>query len=135
MLKFFRVGQIVPTGNNQEDEINKQRFVPMSLAQQQYIPNKEPHRLRDELARLQRNKERRELRERQKRNTLDAQVGNPMSPNDMSPDDTIELKKRAPGKGTTNRKCANCGQTGHIRKHYLDTPNICYTIVAYYYGV
>jgi hypothetical protein len=69
-------------------------------------------RLRDELARLNRNKERREARERQsgKRPAVDA-----MSPDMMSPGSPM-VPMPAAGKQATTRKCANCGQAGHIRK-------------------
>jgi hypothetical protein len=69
-------------------------------------------RLRDELARLNRNKERREARERQsgKRPAVDA-----MSPDIMSPGSPM-VPMPAAGKQATTRKCANCGQAGHIRK-------------------
>ena len=67
-----------------------------------------PHSVRKELARLERNKERRHVREKQK--------GIYKAPEGSAADGTP-----APGtpaestpKGTT-RKCANCGQMGHIK--------------------
>jgi hypothetical protein len=67
-------------------------------------------RLLEELARLQLNKERRELRERQAmRGVRGATPKSRQESGDGTP-------KSTSGKATTNRKCANCGQAGHIRK-------------------
>ena len=62
-----------------------------------------------ELSRLQRNQERRKARERQsgKRGAGDA-----MSPDAGSPGSPMVQSQ---GKQATTRKCANCGQAGHIR--------------------
>lgn len=66
-----------------------------------------------ELQRLQRNKERREARERQgKKNSFGGDV---MSPEATTPGSPM-ISTPAPGKTVTTRKCANCGQAGHIRK-------------------
>lgn len=72
-------------------------------------------RLQQELARLQRNRERREARERQsgKRSIMDA-----ASPDVMSPGSPM-VTSTPVGKAATTRKCANCGQSGHIRKSLL----------------
>ncbi|PGH04653.1 hypothetical protein AJ80_08487 [Polytolypa hystricis UAMH7299] len=63
--------------------------------------------LQDELMRLQRNKERRHAREKQKGITSDS-VDSPGAANSPS-------AGPAPAKGGTQRKCANCGQVGHIK--------------------
>lgn len=62
-------------------------------------------RLESEEARLNRNQERRHAREKQKAAAMQQQIhdGNP-----DSPAQSIE-------KGGTTRKCANCGQKGHIK--------------------
>lgn len=66
--------------------------------------------LQEELQRLQRNKERRHAREKQKSISHDvfgmsppaAGAGGPVGPSGK-------------GGGGTQRKCANCGQVGHIK--------------------
>lgn len=61
---------------------------------------------------MQRNKERREARERQgKKNSF----GDGMSPEATTPGSPM-ITTPAPGKTVTTRKCANCGQAGHIRR-------------------
>ena len=69
-------------------------------------------RLEEELARLKKNRERREARERQagKRPALDG-----LSPDAASPGSPM-VPTPSVGKVTTTRRCANCGQAGHIRK-------------------
>lgn len=72
---------------------------------------KEAQRVKKELARLERNKERRHAREKQKgifkaESQLDGVAGSP-APGTPSQADVTP-------KGTT-RKCANCGQAGHIK--------------------
>lgn len=65
-----------------------------------------------ELDRLERNKDRRHAREKQKskQSMAGQQILNPDSPGPSgSPISSIEKPS-----GTT-RKCANCGQTGHIK--------------------
>ncbi|EEQ87616.2 hypothetical protein RJZ56_004323 [Blastomyces dermatitidis] len=61
--------------------------------------------LQFELQRLQRNKERRHARERQKGITSDS----------ASPGATNSPTTTGPKGGGTQRKCANCGQVGHIK--------------------
>ncbi|KAH8596611.1 hypothetical protein B0O99DRAFT_593416 [Bisporella sp. PMI_857] len=78
--------------------------------------------MKKELERLERNKERRLARERAKENkaaravsvTGDGDVGSPSS----TPLPTTEGKN-----GGTTRKCANCGQTGHIKTNKKLCPN------------
>ncbi|TVY50665.1 putative transcription initiation factor TFIID [Lachnellula cervina] len=68
----------------------------------------EAKRIKDELARLERNKERRHAREKQKgiiSNDRPADAGSPAS----TPAKSVEKPQ-----GTT-RKCANCGMAGHIK--------------------
>jgi hypothetical protein len=64
--------------------------------------------LSKELARLQRNKDRRLAREKMKKRRASQQ---PEEPAGGSPAPTQSIEKPA---GTT-RKCANCGQAGHIK--------------------
>jgi hypothetical protein len=75
--------------------------------------------LEDELARLEKNKDRRLAREKAKGITAP-------SPADtaMSPDDAAGGKQQPQG---TQRKCANCGQVGHIKtnKKYSRTCPSC----------
>ncbi|WEW58046.1 hypothetical protein PRK78_003513 [Emydomyces testavorans] len=63
--------------------------------------------IQDELQRLQRNKERRHAREKQKSLIHDNREGSPDTGNSPAP--------AAAPKGVTQRKCANCGQVGHIK--------------------
>ena len=63
--------------------------------------------IEEELARLSRNKGRRVAREKQKGLLAD---GAAMSPDSADTPSTSSAKT-----GGTNRKCANCGMTGHIK--------------------
>ncbi|EEP76176.1 conserved hypothetical protein [Uncinocarpus reesii 1704] len=63
--------------------------------------------IQDELQRLQRNKERRHAREKQKSLMTEPREGSPETANSPAP--------TAAPKGATQRKCANCGQVGHIK--------------------
>ena len=63
-------------------------------------------RLEKELARLERNKERRIARDKQKGIHVEVTNGEPGSPSSATP---------AAKTGGTQRKCANCGQVGHIK--------------------
>lgn len=68
-------------------------------------------RLEAELQRLEKNRERRHQREKyRKRTTIDAgsPSGAAMSPDGEAPAGGKEVK-------ATQRKCANCGQVGHIK--------------------
>jgi hypothetical protein len=67
-----------------------------------------PSRIAEELARLEKNKDRRLARDKQKGIFIeDGTDGTPGSPNSQS----IAATKSA----GTSRKCANCGQVGHIK--------------------
>jgi hypothetical protein len=70
-------------------------------------------RLEEELARLQRNAERREVREKAK----GLHVGSGSTP--ATPGSPTAGPSKVAG---TQRKCANCGQVGHIK-----TNKKCYT--------
>lgn len=74
-------------------------------------------RLEKELARLERNKDRRIARDKQKGLHTDGAADSPISP--ASP-------AAAPGPKTTGtlRKCANCGQIGHIKTNKKYAPFI-----------
>lgn len=76
-------------------------------------------RLERELVRLQRNKERRIARDKQKGLHVDGNAESPISP--ASP-------AAAPVQKGTQRKCANCGQVGHIKtnKKYSHSLTIHY---------
>lgn len=75
--------------------------------------------LLDELARLERNKERRVARERMKGIIPGSPNGDVGSPS-ADGGDTAKARRNL---GGTSRKCANCGQTGHIKtnKKYCST--------------
>jgi hypothetical protein len=66
-----------------------------------------PPSLEDELARLEKNKDRRLAREKAK-----GIIAPSPADTDMPPDDTVGGKPQPQG---TQRKCANCGQVGHIK--------------------
>lgn len=98
-----QVENIVPTGNDEEDQRNKKRLL-------------------IELQRLQRNKERREARERQgKKGSFS--TGDVMSPEATTPGSPMTMMP-VPGKTATTRKCANCGQAGHIRTNKKLCPKL-----------
>jgi transcription initiation factor TFIID subunit 1 len=71
-----------------------------------------------EIARLKRNKERRLAREKQKgrQSTIEPKEENTGSPS-ATPAQTIEKPVG------TARKCANCGQVGHIKTNKKYCPN------------
>ena len=73
------------------------------------------------MARLERNKDRRIARDKQKGTYVEGDAGSPGTPASPSVATTTT-------KGTgTQRKCANCGQVGHIKtnkKCSLLSPNI-----------
>jgi hypothetical protein len=95
--------------------IDKKRFG-ISTATTVY-PTLTCNSIKEELARLERNKERRHAREKAKAprtSTVDA--SNAGSPSSV-PAQSIEKPT-----GTT-RKCANCGQTGHIKTNKKYCPN------------
>lgn len=79
-----------------------------------------------ELARLQRNKERREARERQSGKRAAGGSGCNYGGDAMSPADAASPS--TPGangpKQATTRKCANCGQAGHIRTNKKLCPKL-----------
>ncbi|DAA78843.1 TPA_exp: Uncharacterized protein A8136_2628 [Trichophyton benhamiae CBS 112371] len=68
--------------------------------------------IEDELRRLQRNKERRHAREKQK--SVMAESNREMSPNTAAGSPAAS-GSGGPKTGGTQRKCANCGQVGHIK--------------------
>lgn len=69
--------------------------------------------IQKEVARLERNADRREAREKQK----GKHAGSPAaaSPAQSEMDGTTPQKGRGRTKDGTARKCANCGQVGHIK--------------------
>ncbi|KAK2852147.1 hypothetical protein FQN49_005327 [Arthroderma sp. PD_2] len=69
--------------------------------------------LQDELRRLQRNKERRHAREKQK--SLIAEGNREMSPSTAAGSPAPMGGPSSSKTGGTMRKCANCGQVGHIK--------------------
>lgn len=81
------------------------------------------NRIAAELARLERNKDRRLGREKQKGGGTADYAGSPGTPGA----DTDQPKAKGKGAtGGTGRKCANCGQIGHIKtnKKYMKPPYI-----------
>ena len=90
-----------PTGDPEQDALRMQK-------------------LQKELARIQRNQDRRLAREKAKGKTADSPAGaSPGGPSDAdggtsTADGTLQ-KGRGRNKDGTARKCANCGQVGHIK--------------------
>jgi len=70
------------------------------------------YRVKKELARLERNKERRHAREKAKGKQL--QRASTIEPGDAGSPSATPAPSIEKPTGTT-RKCANCGQTGHIK--------------------
>jgi transcription initiation factor TFIID subunit 1 len=80
----------------------------MEISGSRYNANQPFNSIKEELARLERNKERRHAREKAKAPRASAvETANAGSPS--TPTQSIEKPT-----GTT-RKCANCGQAGHIK--------------------
>jgi transcription initiation factor TFIID subunit 1, fungi type len=77
------------------------------------------HRLDDELVRLNRNRDRRYAREKQKGRLNARRSAEPETA--LSPSSTPAPTTEKPT-GTT-RKCANCGQAGHIKTNKKYCPN------------
>lgn len=71
--------------------------------------------LEDELRRVERNRERREQREKVKGRASNADAPSAASPGQSSADGTTPQKTGRGKKDGTARKCANCGQVGHIK--------------------
>ncbi|KAL9116870.1 MAG: hypothetical protein Q9187_006600 [Circinaria calcarea] len=87
--EITKLSDVKPTGDAEQDRRNQQR-------------------LEKELDRLERNKERRIAREKIKNLQLEGPAATPSSPN--SPATVVNTKSTG-----TQRKCANCGQVGHIK--------------------
>jgi transcription initiation factor TFIID subunit 1 len=110
----------MPTGDAELDARNRKRHdLSPPLPSICEIADGCFYSLEDELARLEKNKDRRLAREKAKGLTAP-------SPADaaISPDDAAAGKPQPQG---TQRKCANCGQVGHIKtnKKYSRTCPSC----------
>ncbi|KAK3722211.1 hypothetical protein LTR37_002644 [Vermiconidia calcicola] len=93
-LNAISVLEMNPTGDAEMDALKRQQ-------------------LEKELARISRNAERRVAREKQKgKHAASPAAG---SPGPSDPDGTTPQKGRGRNKDGTARKCANCGQVGHIK--------------------
>ncbi|RPA98846.1 hypothetical protein L873DRAFT_1828286 [Choiromyces venosus 120613-1] len=119
-----QVENLVPTGNEDEDQQSRKRLV-------------------QELKRLERNKERREARERDKGKRVGSFANDAMSPESIatpgSPMPSVSMQSIATptaagvgagassssnSKTATVRKCKNCGQVGHIRTNKKVCPKL-----------
>jgi transcription initiation factor TFIID subunit 1, fungi type len=78
------------------------------------------HRVKEELDRLQRNRDRRFAREKQK-SRLNKRLASAEPDSGLSPSSTPAPSIEKPT-GTT-RKCANCGQAGHIKTNKKYCPD------------
>jgi transcription initiation factor TFIID subunit 1, fungi type len=83
------------------------------------------HRILEELTRLQRNRDRRFAREKQK-GRLNKRQGSTEPESALSPSSTPAPSVERPV-GTT-RKCANCGQAGHIKTNKKYCPTCEYSM-------
>lgn len=100
---------MVPTGDPETDARRMRQYVkPTHVEFIKQILITLYDSIQEELQRLQRNKERRHAREKQKSLMTDNRDGSPDAANSPAP------SQSAP-KGATQRKCANCGQVGHIK--------------------
>ena len=68
--------------------------------------------MKKELARLERNRERRKAREKQKRGKS---LGTDIAASAASPEGSATPAAAVEKATGTTRKCANCGQAGHIK--------------------
>ncbi|KAG0634794.1 hypothetical protein HOY80DRAFT_894317 [Tuber brumale] len=93
-----QVENLVPTGNEDEDQQSRKRLV-------------------QELKRLERNKERREARERDKGKRVGSFAGDAMSPESAA-------TPGSPMPSVSIQKCKNCGQVGHIRTNKKVCPKL-----------
>lgn len=92
-----RLAELAPTGDPEVDARNKKLYASL-MANLLSETTLTLNRLEAELGRLNRNKERRFAREKQKGGRGDSEDGTPN-----------------PKSAGTQRKCANCGQVGHIK--------------------
>ena len=89
-----------------------QRYASRPVDTNEHVERLTNHRVRDEMKRLEKNQERRFVRERQK-GRLNKRQASPTPDRAVSPSATpIPTVEKATG---TTRKCANCGQAGHIK--------------------
>ena len=100
-----RLADAMPTGDAELDARNRKRHdLSSSTHLLAEVLTLSSFSIEDELARLEKNKDRSLAREKAKGITA-ADTG-------MSPDDASTGKQAPQG---TQRKCANCGQVGHIK--------------------
>ncbi|MCJ1306186.1 hypothetical protein MMC08_009004, partial [Hypocenomyce scalaris] len=88
----MKLSELKPTGDAEQDKRYQQR-------------------LEKELARLERNKDRRLARDKQKGIQTDGAAASPGTPTSPAAAGSTPASKNA----GTQRKCANCGQVGHIK--------------------
>ncbi|KAL9624463.1 MAG: hypothetical protein Q9160_001426 [Pyrenula sp. 1 TL-2023] len=89
------------------------------------VDARDKKRIEEELLRLRKNKERRYQREKAKGISSTTVDGSPGSPGAIgSPAEAGATGGKAGKPASTPRKCANCGQVGHIKtnKKYADSP-------------
>lgn len=83
-------------------------------------------RIKAEVARLERNADRREAREKQKSKHAGSPAAAVVSPAPSeAADGATPQKGRGRTKDGTARKCANCGQVGHIKTNRKLVPFTC----------
>jgi hypothetical protein len=106
------VYNLKPTGDPEKDREMAQMYASRLVDANKYVERLTNHRLQEEKKRLEKNQERRFVRERQK-GRLNKRQASPTQDRAVSPSSTpIPTVEKATG---TTRKCANCGQAGHIK--------------------
>src|SRR2546429_6652699 len=105
---FYSLSMLAPTGQADQDRRAQKRYSDKQ-ATGKCNSTDVTTRIEEELARLERNKERRIARDKQK-GLIRGDAGDAGSPG--SPGSTMPAAQKPVG---TQRKCANCGQVGHIK--------------------
>lgn len=119
--RLSSLADAVPTGDVDQDTRNRKRHETSCHPPDLYCDaNVCTYSLEEELARLEKNKDRRLAREKAKGITAPSPADSA-----MSPDDAVASTGRQAPQGT-QRKCANCGQVGHIKTNKKYTsPYLC----------
>jgi hypothetical protein len=115
---FYSVYEIKPTGNAEFDRLEALRYG--GVARRKTASELTYRRVKKELARLERNRERRHAREKQKKGSI-ARASTLEPDSALSPSSTPAPSVEKPT-GTT-RKCANCGMAGHIKTNKKYCPD------------
>lgn len=113
-LTLFSLSDLVPTGDPETDARHRKRYASFNLIEQTIVLTS-CDRLEEELKRMETTKQK---KPRRKKTAVNA--GSPGGNNNSPGLDGADPGTPAPGTGgknttATQRKCANCGQVGHIK--------------------